>query len=197
MKTIDELVAYFDQAKRECDDQIARLANTEPTQRTPEATIGKWMADYSEQRQIVRDTASYLSALHSIKAKPSFQDRVALAHGPLFSDDPTDVAERSARFFEESNETCQAFGMTREEAHALVDYVYGRPVGEPAKEIGAASLTLTSLCIVAGYDRAGCEEADLEKLVRPETIARIRAKRATRHGRGALPGFDPSATEVE
>jgi hypothetical protein len=70
-------------------------------------------------------------------------------------------------------------------------------VGDPKKEIGSASLTLTSLCVVAGYDRSECEEADLEKLVQPETIARIRAKRATRHGRGPLPGLDPAATATE
>lgn len=130
----------------------------------------------------------------AIQAAKPFQDRVSVAHHALFHDDPTDVAERRARFFEESNETCQALGMTREEAHQLVDYTYGRHAGEPAKEIGAATLTLASLCVVAGYDMMACAEEDLEKLQRPETIARIRAKRATRHGRGPLPGLDPTPT---
>ncbi|WP_244481445.1 hypothetical protein [Rhizobium sp. Root1203] len=126
-----------------------------------------------------------------------YQERVAMAHHALFHDDPTDVAERLARFFEEVNETCQALGMSREDAHKLVDYTYDRPTGDPRKEIGAAMLTLTSLCVVAGIDLMNCAEADLEKLQRPETIARIRAKRATRHGRGPLPGLDPAtASEV-
>lgn len=119
-----------------------------------------------------------------------YQDRVSAAHSALFRDDPTDVPERLARFFEEVNETCQAFGMSREDAHKLVDYTYDRPVGDPAKEIGAALLTLASLSVVTGFDMMSCAEADLEKLQRPETIARIRAKRSTRHGRGPLPGFD-------
>ncbi|MEI2299304.1 hypothetical protein [Ensifer sp. MJa1] len=123
----------------------------------------------------------------------NYQGRVADAHHALFHDDPTDVAERLARFMEEANETCQALGMTREDAHRLVDYTYDRPAGEPAKEIGSAMLTLTSLCVVAGYDLMSCAEADLEKLQRPETIDRIRVKRSTRHGRGPLPGFDPSS----
>lgn len=38
-------------------------------------------------------------------------------------------------------------------------------------------------------------EADLVKLQQPETIARIRAKRATRHGRGPLPGLDPEIAQ--
>lgn len=128
----------------------------------------------------------------STKTAETYQERVAAAHHALFHDDPTDVAERLARFFEEVNEACQAFGMSREDAHKLVDYTYNRPVGDPAKEIGAAMLTLASLSVVAGLDLAACAEADLEKLQRPETVARIRAKRSTRHGRGPLPGFDPS-----
>ncbi len=127
-----------------------------------------------------------------------YQDRVAAAHDALFHDDPTDVAERVARFLEEAMEAAQAFGMTLDDVRMQADYTFNRPAGEPAKEIGAALLTLTSLCVVAGYDVMACGEADLEKLQRPETIARIRAKRATRHGRGPLPGFDPSASaEVE
>ncbi len=125
-----------------------------------------------------------------------YQDRVAAAHHALFHDDPTDIAERLARYAEETNEVLQAFGMSREDMHRLVDYTCDRPAGAPAKEIGAALLTLTSLCVVAGYDVMACGEADLEKLQRPETIARIRAKRSTRHGRGPLPGIDPSARVV-
>lgn len=124
-----------------------------------------------------------------------YQQRVAAAHHALFHDDPTDIEERRNRFAEEVNETLQAFGMTEDEAVDLVRYTWSRPVGQPEKEVGAALLTLASLCVVAGIDMAACGEADLEKLQQPETIARIRAKRATRHGRGPLPGLDPATTE--
>ncbi|WP_025593103.1 hypothetical protein [Agrobacterium tumefaciens] len=122
-----------------------------------------------------------------------FQQRVEAAHRALFHDDPTDVEERRARFWEEAGETVQAFGMTEEDAIQLVRYTWSRAKGEPAKEIGAAMLTLASLCVVAGYNLSECAETDLEKLQRPETVARIRAKRSTRHGRGPLPGFNPAA----
>lgn len=121
----------------------------------------------------------------------AFQDRVAAAHEALFHDDPTDLPERAARFFEEAVETVQALGMSEDDANRLVAYTFSRPPGDVRKEIGAAALTLASLCVVGGWDMMECAEADLEKLRRPETIARIRAKRATRHGRGPLPGFDP------
>lgn len=138
--------------------------------------------------------AAALIRAHSVavSAVTPYQARVSAAHHALFHDDPTDIAERCARFFEEAAETAQAFGMTGDEARQLIDYTFGRPSGEPAKEIGAAALTLASLCVTAGYDMMACAEADLEKLQRPETIARIRAKRATRHGRGPLPGLDPA-----
>jgi hypothetical protein len=122
-----------------------------------------------------------------------YQDRVAAVHRPLFDGDPTDIAERRDRNFEEGIETAQAFGMTREEAIALVEYTFSRPVGDPMKELGSQILTAFSLAVEAGIDAMAAAEADLEKLQRPETIARIRAKRATRHGRGPLPGLDPTA----
>ncbi len=120
-----------------------------------------------------------------------FQARVQNVHGPLFDGDPTDVPERRDRFFEEATETVQAFGMTEEDAIALVRYTFSRPVGDPKLEVGSAALTLASLCVEAGIDMMECAEADLAKLQRPETIARIRAKRLTRHGRGSLPGLSP------
>ncbi|WP_421358194.1 hypothetical protein [Agrobacterium rosae] len=145
-------------------------------------------------------TTAALSALTAqVQEVAGFQKRVEAAHHPLFHDDPTDIEERRARFWEEAGETVQSFGMTEEDAVKLVRYTWSRAKGEPAKEIGAAMLTLASLCVVAGYDLSECAEADLENLQRPETIERIRAKRATRYGRGPLPGFDPAtlATKLE
>lgn len=137
--------------------------------------------------------AALLSAQAEATEAAAFQHRVAQAHHALFHDDPTDIAERRDRFCEEANEVGQALGLSREEAHQLVDYTYFRPVGEPEKEIGAAALTLASLCVVGGWDMAACAEADLAALQTPEKIAKIRAKRATRHGRGPLPGLSPAS----
>ncbi len=129
--------------------------------------------------------------------KDGFQARVAQVHDDLFHDDPTDVAERVSRFFEEACEVFQAFDMAKVDALALVVYVFNRRPGEPRTEVGQAALTLASLCIVADLDMMGCAEADLVKLQQPETIARIKAKRSTRHGRGPLPGLDPAASEYQ
>lgn len=124
----------------------------------------------------------------------AFQDRVEEAHVALFHDDPTDLAERRDRFYEEATETVQALDMTEDEAHQLVSYTFNRAPGDVRKEIGAAALTLASLCVVGGWDMMACAEADLAALVTPEKIAKVRAKRATRHGRGPLPGIDTPNT---
>jgi len=195
----DEIVRAKDYARRDALEEAATIA---------EGTAGtfdfqKALADCDDQNvgaatarnEIARQIRALISTATPAPVPHllGYQDRVAEAHHALFHDDPTDIEERLARFFEEVNETCQALGMSREDAHKLVDYTYDRPAGEVRKEIGAAALTLASLCVVASIDLMECAEADLEKLQRPETIARIRAKRATRHGRGPLPGIDPSA----
>ncbi len=164
---------------------VLRIGKNEKEFATLDEAKAAAQADYEARIR------SALSA--QVQDVAGWQQRVEAAHHALFHDDPTDVEERRARFWEEAGETVQAFGMTEEDAIELVRYTWSRAKGEPAKEIGAAMLTLTSLCVAAGYNLSECAEADLEKLQRPETIARIRAKRSTRHGRGPLPGFDPAA----
>ena len=151
--------------------------------------IASEAADAANMAMMVADVCGALPGFASYPA------RVAAACAVLFEGDPTDVAERRDRFAEEANEVCQALGMTREAAHQLVDYTHDRPVGDPAQEIGAALTTLTSLANQAGHDLMACAEADLAKLERPDTVERIRTKRATRHGRGPLPGLSATASE--
>lgn len=156
----------------------------------------QWLlTDFDFEKGADRDFALKDFGGQSIKA--SYQDRVTGAHHALFHDDPTDIPERNARAFEESIETAQAFGMPHAEAIELVNYTFSRPVGDPKKEIGASILTAFSLGIVAGFDVMEAAEAELSKMQQPETIARIRAKRATRHGRGPLPGLDPAPVQTE
>jgi hypothetical protein len=143
---------------------------------------------YSDMRPFVVQAVKYAFVNGG---SASFQDRVAAAHHALFHDDPTDVEERRARFLEEAIELAQAFGMPTEDMHALVERQRTRPAGEPEMEVGGVAVTLASLCVVAGINLSACAEEDLRILNTPEKIAHVRAKRATRHGRGPLPGFDP------
>jgi hypothetical protein len=118
-----------------------------------------------------------------------FQQRVREQILYITVEDPTDLQERVARFGEEALELQQSLGMTREDAHSLVDYVFGRPVGEPAQEMGGVMNTLAGVASWAKLDMIECAERETERVWRPEVIAKIRRKRAGRYGRGPLPGI--------
>ncbi|WP_298704527.1 hypothetical protein [uncultured Variovorax sp.] len=134
----------------------------------------------------------------SRKEAETLQARNAAWMRIAFADDPTDLPERIARFGEEALELQQALGQSREDAHALVDYVYSRPAGAPATEFGQAAGSLACLAEFAGHDLEAAAEAELDRVSTPEFLAKLRAKRATRHGRGPLPGFSaPSTSEPE
>ncbi len=95
--------------------------------------------------------------------------------GPDLSGDRT---ERNRRFLEEALELAQSLGGTREQAHALVDYVFSRAPGQPAQELGGTMVTLAALCHANGLDMRAEAEAELARIARPEVMARIRDKQA-------------------
>lgn len=90
----------------------------------------------------------------------------------------TNLEERSLRFGEEVQEFLQVCGITREQAHALVDQVHDKPVGEFSQELGGLLVTLGTL--LAYHHPQGTAEAAFEKEIRrielPETQERIRQK---------------------
>lgn len=98
--------------------------------------------------------------------------------------------ERSHRMLEEALELGQAVGCTRDEAHQLVDYVYGRPVGETIQEVGGVMLTLAALCRAHGVDMHEAGERELSRVW--TKVAAIRAKNASKPRNSPLPGTTPS-----
>lgn len=97
----------------------------------------------------------------------------------------SDKVERNHRFLEEALELVQACGATQEDAHKLVDYVYGRPVGERVQEVGGVMVTLAALCSAQGMDM---EEAGKTEIARAWTvIEKIRAKQKAKPKFGPLP----------
>jgi hypothetical protein len=96
-----------------------------------------------------------------------------------------DRRERTHRFLEEALELAQSNGCSREEAKALVDYVYSRPEGLPDIEVGGVLVTLASLCTATGIDM---EEAGDRELKRNwERIDLIRKKQASKPHNSPLP----------
>lgn len=101
-----------------------------------------------------------------------------------------DKAERAHRFLEEAIELYQACGMTKEHALSLVDYVYGRPVGNLSQEIGGVAVTLAALCEANEESLNHSAVAELCRIESPEIIEKIRAKHATKPKLSALPGMN-------
>jgi hypothetical protein len=88
----------------------------------------------------------------------------------------SDKTERSHRFLEEALELVQSAGTTKSEVLQLVEYVYGRPVGELPQEVGGTIVTLVSMCQAFGQSLEQCAD---DKLARVWTkVDKIREKHA-------------------
>lgn len=111
----------------------------------------------------------------------SFQKRAVLwvqtAFGALHA---SNVHERAHRFLEEAIELFQAAHMTREAAHAMVDYVFDREPGTANQEIGGVMLTVVTLADAMYLDAVAEGERELARVNTPETIKRCRIKHETK-----------------
>lgn len=96
-----------------------------------------------------------------------------------------DRAERTHRFLEEALELAQANGCSRLDAIALVEYVFGRPQGQPDQEVGGVMVTLASLCSASAInmDQAGARELERNWA----RIDAIRAKQQSKPHGSPLP----------
>jgi hypothetical protein len=90
--------------------------------------------------------------------------------------------ERNHRFLEEALELVQSLGCTASEAHQLVDYVFGRPVGEPFQELGGVMVTLSALasCHDMDFEEAGETGAGLGQRSTPSALSRPRNRNTRR-----------------
>jgi NTP pyrophosphatase (non-canonical NTP hydrolase) len=117
---------------------------------------------------------------------PPFQDRVNdwMQHcfGPAIT---MDKSERNHRFLEEALELVQSGGCTASEAHQLVDYVFGRDVGEIGQEVGGVSVTLAALCNAHDIDQGAQAEKELDRVW--QKMKQIRAKQAAKPKHYPLP----------
>ena len=108
-------------------------------------------------------------------SEATFQSRVqpwlTACFGEAIASDRT---ERNHRFLEEALELVQAAGCTRGEALRLVDYVYGRPAGDPDQEVGGVMVTLAALCQAHGLDMHIAADTELARIW--TKVEAIRAK---------------------
>lgn len=99
-----------------------------------------------------------------------------------------DKRERNHRFLEEALELVQAKGCTKEEAYMLVDYVFGRPVGDINEEIGGVMLTLAALCNVGSNNMELAAKTELDRVW--SKIEKIRLKQKNKPRDSPLPTSD-------
>ena len=128
---------------------------------------------------------SIAMALWVARPKPRYQD-VCLEWAEMCFRPSVvnDVRERLRRFLEEALELVQSLGLPRETAHRLVDYVYDRPVGNPDQEVGGVGVTLGVLCSVVSIDMEECFDVELDRILQPEVMEKVRAKQAAKIAAG-------------
>lgn len=143
--------------------------------------------------EVKSDLLAMFAMLTAIPASPAddsqvapFQSRVQPWMLECFGAEiAADRVERNHRFFEEAAELVQACGMTASEAHQLVDYTFGRPVGEAVQETGGVMVTLAALCLANGLDMHAAGETELARIW--TKVEKIRAKQAAKPKHSPLP----------
>lgn len=134
--------------------------------------------------------AAALSASAEPSAPASFQQQVLPwlmeCFGAMIAGDRE---ERNHRFLEEALELVQSLGCSAADAHQLVEYVYGRPVGEPPQEVGGVMVTLAALCLANGLDMHQLADTELARVW--TKVDQIREKQKSKPQVAPLPGVYP------
>ncbi|WP_343724882.1 Lar family restriction alleviation protein [Herbaspirillum huttiense] len=159
----------------------------------PAANLDAGEIDYGDVKAIAAWNRRAGSGDKAVLALPAgtFQQRVQPWMMACFGETiSNDLVERNHRFLEEALELVQSTGCTQSEAHQLVDYVFGRPVGEPVQEVGGVMVTLAALCLAAKMDMHAAGEIELVRIWMK--VEQIRAKQATKPKHSPLPIAQPS-----
>lgn len=90
---------------------------------------------------------------------------VAWATAAFGPHDASMLAVRGLRLAEEAIEAAQACAVSVEQIHRLVDYVYGRPVGEIGQELGGVGVTLLALAESAGMSAEQEEVREIRRVL--------------------------------
>lgn len=127
-----------------------------------------------------------------------FQATIGLWCEDMFGEQcAKDPKERGLRLLEEALEAAQAVNVSREDAHKLVDYVFGRPTGELPQEISGVLVTVLALAEAAGIS-AECSLVDeISRIHEPSFREKIRAKHNTKELAGiSLHQVNPESTDT-
>lgn len=97
--------------------------------------------------------------------EPTFQEKVRVWTRMCFGQElANDLQERNRRFLETALKLVKACGFSREGAHAMVDYIFDRDVGDKVQRVGGVEVTLSALCNAHEIDQIQTREAELERI---------------------------------
>lgn len=102
----------------------------------------------------------------------------------------SDRLERGDRLLEEVFELLQSGDYPQDRVAALSSYVWSRPAGEPAQEVGGVMVTLAAYCLAHGLDMHAAGETELARVW--TKVEKIRAKQAAKPTGSALPQAWPA-----
>jgi NTP pyrophosphatase (non-canonical NTP hydrolase) len=80
-------------------------------------------------------------------------------------DHASSLPQRGIRLVEEAIEAAQAAGCERAMVHKLVDYVFDRPAGTIAQELGGVGVTALALAQAAGLSADKCEADEVARVL--------------------------------
>ncbi|AWN51595.1 hypothetical protein [Methylobacterium sp. 17Sr1-1] len=163
------------------------------------ANVERWPWSAEAHARAMPEAIKQMSPRGGSQPRPeaaTYQGRSAAWMSVAFADDPTDGPERRDRAAEEVCEGYQTDGGTLEDWIAIGRYTFGRPAGALPKEIGQILFTVACWAAYRGIDMMAEAERELARCSTPEFIEKLARKRATRHGRGPLPGFSGPETSA-
>ncbi len=114
-----------------------------------------------------------------------FQTRIESWMRGVFGDaSHDDQRERTLRFLEEAIELAQAVGLTESDVGVVTDYVYNRPVGQPAQEVGGVMITLAALCEKTQINLEAAAITEFHRIDTDDTRVKIYKKQSFKRMHG-------------
>jgi len=190
--------------------EIERLRSV-PAVTPTEEMVERGYARYCTEITLFRTTAgdalgkaafkaALTAALSTLPAPPdrdARQKRVAEWCAAAFGvGQASSVEQRGLRLLEEAIEAYQAAGCNPEQAHKLVDFVFARPPGALAQELGGVGITTLALANACGASAEAEEVRELNRVL-SKPLAHFAARNQAKNDAGFEAAAAPPSSKRE
>lgn len=107
----------------------------------------------------------------------------AWARAAFGVEEATSLPQRGLRLIEEAIEAYQAVGGSADMAHRLVDYVFARPVGDLAQELGGVGVSMLAMADAAGLSADAERDREIRRIL-AKSLAYFAARNAAKNAAG-------------